>query len=101
MARVPGGVDEFELAPAQGQAGPVGGFEHARGIDRADAAIQCLRGLLAVDGGGARDQPGRVAHVGSAARMDGQARLGQVLEQQARTPGVIQVDMGEHHPFDR
>ena len=57
--------------------------------------------MLAIDRDGARDQPGRVAHVGGAARMDRQARLGQVLEQQARTPGVIQVHMGEHHPFDR
>jgi len=49
---------------------------------------------------GAREQSGRVGHVGGADSVHKQARTGKPLEQRAGSSGVVEVYVGNDEPGD-
>ena len=76
-----------------------GGVDAMR-IDRLNLTVQVAGLVLAVDRLGTRQDFCRVDHVRRTARMHDAARIGQVLHQQSRAPGMIKMDMREKNEID-
>jgi hypothetical protein len=77
------------------------GRHHALLRYRQQLAVVAREFLLAVHRGGTGHQPLRIDHVRRRARVRDQLRVGQLLHQQARATGVVEVGMGQHHPVHR
>ena len=74
--------------------------DNARLVNRHDVPVHRARALFAVDADGPGNQPLRVHHVRGTARMHDAARVGQVLHEQARTTGVVEVNVRQEYVVD-
>ena len=68
--------------------------------DRDELAVVAIRNLAPVNRAHTFHERGRIDHVARAARMNDELRFRQLLHQQARTAGVIEMHVRQDHVVD-
>ena len=96
-----GRVEKAQRAAGQLDRHVVGGLEDTLGRDRHQRAVGALDLLGAVDRGRALHEVDRIDQVARTARMNDESGLRKLRHQQARTAGMVEMDVGRDHVVDR
>ena len=100
VAGVTGRVQELETAAREREPVVILGHDDALRRDRANLAVQPPIGGCAVDLDRASDQLVGRREVCGTARVHGDPRVRQALDERAGAAGMIEVDVGQEHPVD-